>query len=325
MGFSEVNQTIKRAVAGLVYPVLAALGLLTIAGTVILASTLPGRELAIAVAVVGSCLGTGLLALALPKILSRSHQANQRVELSRSDMKTRLQAAEEAQAAAQRQALNAAREIARLESMRVNVAAFQPILKLGLLEVETTLTDFQRRVLGEQIDPAWWRNGSRTVYHGVVQMPVKAHLGIDLQRVQVREMGANQLILSSLSMITITDTAEGATWLLDEIRTEYVKEGQTGPFKGDAHDARAKQFSREQELQLRARLKAGHDFKVFEPGLVRTAEQVLRVLLAPLGKEIIFQPEPLENSTELLAYLQSHNQLVHARVAALTEGDQTQE
>ena len=84
-----------------------------------------------------------------------------------------------------------------------------------------------------------------------------------------------------------------------------------------SRDPRTKDFSREQELQVRARLKEGQDFKVFESGLVRTAEQLLRVLLAPLEKEVTFETEPGGDTMELFAYLDEHNRELQSAIAAL--------
>ena len=292
------------------------LGLGILAGTVVLAAILPSKELAIAVAITGTFLGTALLTWSLSKLVSRTQGEQTPRDLSRSEVRGRLQAAEQGRQAAELQAREAAREIARLESMRINVAAFRPILNLGLLEVETHITDFQRRIIGDAKEEVWWRNGYRQAYVGVVRIPVKAHLGVDLQQVRVREAAGNRLILVGLRMVTVTDTAQGATWLVDEIRTEYLKDRQAVKFKGDARDPRAKEFSREQELQVRARLKQGQDFKVFEAGLLRAAEQLLRVLLAPLQKEIAFESDPSPESQELLAYLGTHNRELESRLAA---------
>jgi hypothetical protein len=292
-------------------------GLLLLAGTVITTAVVPGRNLAVSIAIVGTFFGTVLLSLSLSKVIrSLAAQETRRTE-SQSALKGRLKQSERRRDAAEAELSNAAEEIARLERMQVNVTAFQPILKLGLLEVETSITDFQRRVITGERDQGWFRNGSRKVYQGALQIPVKAHLGVDLQKVRVREEEGNQLVLSGLTMISMTDTAEGARWLLDEIRTEYVKDEQIVQFKSDTRDPRSKDFSRDQELQVRARLKEGQDFKVFESGLVRTAEQLLRVLLAPLEKELVFETEPTADSMELFAYLDVHNRELQAAIAEL--------
>lgn len=293
------------------------LGLLLLAGTAVAAAMLSDKELAVAVAMVGTFLATGLISLYLPRLIASSQARDLERDLSRREAKTRVRQAEEARDRSEQRLVEAAREIARLESMRINLAAFQPILKLGLLEVETNITDFQRRPVGGEKEEVWWRNGYRHVYVGVVQIPVKAHLGIDLQKVRVREGPDNQLIVAGLTMISVTDTAEGAKWLLDEVRTEFLKERETVKFKGDAHDARAKTFSRDQELQIRARLREGRDFQVFEAGLIRAAEQLLRVLLAPIGKGIVFESGPSTEGRELLEYLAEHNRLLEARLIAL--------
>lgn len=288
-----------------------------LAGTVVLAAALPSRDLAVATAVAGTFLGTVLLSFSLTKLVFSARAENIERDLTRSEIKGRLRRAETACESAERRALQAAEEIARLEAMRINIAAIQPITKLGLLEVETHVTDFQQRVVGDGKEEVWWRNGYRQTYVGAVRIPVKAHLAVDLQKVRVRPVGGNRLVLSGLTMVTVTDTAQGATWLLDEIRTEYLKEKQPVKFKGDVHDPRAKRFSRDQEIQVRARLKEGQDFRVFESGLIRTAEQVLRLLLSPLGQEISFEPDAGPEARELFDYLADHNRELEAKISGV--------
>jgi hypothetical protein len=305
-----------RLVVSIPSRLLVGLGVLALIGTLVMSAWLSDKDLAVAVAVSGTFLGTAFLTLFLPRLVGgtvlRSRSAEEEVAQSSLPARDHEQRRQQAEAKLQ----EAERQIARLESMRINVDLLRPILNLGLLEVETTVTDFQHHVIGKEELENRWRTGYRQAYMGVVQIPVKAHLGVNLQNVRIRELG-DRLIVSGLAMTNVTDTAQGAKWLLDEIRTEYLKGRTVVKFKGDGQDQRAKTFSREQELQVRSRLQQGQDFRVFEAGLIRMAEQILRVLLAPMGKEILFVGSPEPGSLELLRFLTEHNHQLSQQIADL--------
>jgi len=203
--------------------------------------------------------------------------------------------------------------------MRINVDAFQPIVKLGLMEVETSLKDFRRQELGDETEETWCRKGYRDVYVGVIQMPLKAQLGIDLQKVGVWPSQGNHLMVGGITMTTTVDTAQGAEWKLNEVRREFIKDKKFVAFEGDSFDSRIMQLSREHEQQLRTRLKEGQDFRVFETGLIRAAEQVLRLMLAPLGKNVSFSGDAVPESQELLAFLGDHNKRLTAKIVDLSK------
>jgi hypothetical protein len=296
--------------------VLVGLGLALLAATLFLAALIPSKDVAVAVAVAGTFLSTAVLSLFVPRVVGAAKSVELQREWSAATSAARLEEAESQRRQAERKRVEAEREIVRLESMRLHLEAFRPILKLGLLELDTTITDFQYRVISEQDRKSWWRTGTRRVYTGVVQIPVKAHLGVDLQNVRIAEEN-DRLVVSGLAMTTVADTGQGANWLLDDVRTEYLKENQVVRFKGETHDSQAKGCSREHELQVRARLNQGLDFTVFEVGLIRTAEQMLRILLAPLGKEIGFEPSPRASARPLLEFLGDHDQQLARNIAEL--------
>jgi hypothetical protein len=260
-------------------------GLVTFAATIIICALLPEKNVAVAVAVTGTFIATSFLMLGISKVISGGIEQDVRREQTATAERRSREESEAKYEAAERRLANAQREIARLEAMRINIEALKPIQNLGLLEVETSVTDFQRRVIEPEHAATWWRKGRRDTYLGVIQIPVKAHLGVDLKQVRVSQRDDDRLIVGGLAIVVMTDTAAGAKWLLDEVRTEYLHGDMVVSFRGKGHDRRTKDLSRDHELQVRSRLKEGQDFKVFEAGLIRTTQQVLRALLAPLGKK----------------------------------------
>jgi hypothetical protein len=306
--------------ARLPHQLVVVFGLAVLVGTLGLTVVVPDKNLAVAIAVAGTFAGTLLVSLYLPKVVGAGKELAMERELSRSERDRRLKEAEMRLETAEQRRIGAEREIARLEAMRINVDAVNPILNLGLLDVETSITDFQHRILSRSERTSWWRSDARAAYTGVVRIPVKARLGVDLKVARLVDDG-HRLLVSGLAMTTSIDTGEGATWLLDEVRTEYVRNGQVVRFKGSPHEQPAKMFSREQERQVRARLNQGQDFKTFEAGLIRTAQQVVRLLLAPMQKEVAFVEELPGDARALVPFLVEHNDRVKRLIEAAKAGN----
>ena len=312
-------EKVGRLLANIPNTVFTLLGVALLAGTVVAAAMVEEKNLAVAVATSGSIVGTALLSLYLPKLIYAAKEQELRNQLSSSEERDRRHEAERRRQEVEKRCLEAEREIARLESMRINVDAFQPTVKLGLMEVETSLKDFRRQELGDETEETWYRKGYRDVYVGVMQMPLKAQLGIDLQKVRVWPGQGNHLMVGGITMTTTADTAQGAEWKLHEVRREFIRDKKFVAFEGDPFDSRIMQLSREHEQQLRTRLKEGQDFRVFEPGLIRAAEKVLRLMLAPLGKNVSFFGAAVPESQELLAFLGDHNKRLTAEIADLSK------
>jgi hypothetical protein len=130
-------------------------GLVTFAATISVCALLPDKNIAVAVAVTGTFIATSFLMLGIPRVISAGIEQDVRREVTASAEK-RLRDEREAKCeAAERRVANAQREIARLESMRINIEALKPIQNLGLLEVETSITDFQRRVIEPERAASW--------------------------------------------------------------------------------------------------------------------------------------------------------------------------
>jgi hypothetical protein len=276
---------------------LTGVGLILMAGALVLGAIIHEKDVAVAATFGGTLIGSVLLSLFLPKLIYTA-KAQEMQDILK--VKKHLEEAHENE----RKRLEAVQEIARLESMRVNVDMISSTANLSLLEIETTLTDFQRCVLGPPTPASWLKNSSRSVYLGAVQVPVKAQLGIDLRQIRVREdQIGKHLFIGPLVMTNVVDTLDGAKWLLDQVQTEVLKDGEPIQFKGEIKDSLLKDQSRQQEQQLRARLKQGLDFKAYEAGVRHAAERILRTLLAPLNRQVVFEPTPIDDGQPLLTYL----------------------
>ena len=286
-------------------------------GTVILAALLKDKDLAVAVATVGSILGTTLISLYLPKIIYVAKAEELRREVSAAEERDRRKEAERRHQEAEKRCLEAECEIARLESMRINVEALKSIATLGLLEVSSKPTDFKPQVLGNEADETWYRKGYRDKYVGVMEIPFKVQLGIDLQRVRVWQDQDNRLLVSAITITSAMDASSSADWKLGEVRREFVKDKMFVGFEGNPTDPRTTPLCRAHEEQLRKRLKDGQDFQPFKAGVLRGAEQALRLLLSPLGKEICICQGENPKAQDLFSFLAGHDGRLSAQIEDL--------
>jgi hypothetical protein len=84
--------------------------------------------------------------------------------------------------------------------------------------------------------------------------------------------------------------------------------------QGQCQDARTKEQTRMHENQVRERLKRGEDFKCFEAGVIKAAEQALRIFLTPLGKEIVFSTAASTEGVDIIRFLNTHNETIQNRI-----------
>jgi len=140
-------------------------------------------------------------------------------------------------------------------------------------------------------------------YMGAAEIPVKAHLGVDLQKVQIKIDPGGRLIVGGLSMSTTADTGRGTQWRIHEIRTSTFENDKVTEVQIDPTNDRLMEERDEHETQLRERISAGQCFTVFEKPLLKAAGEVLRSLLSPLEREIVFVETPPSDATPLLDFL----------------------
>jgi hypothetical protein len=289
------------------------LGGLFLVGGLVGAAAITSKDLAVAVAVAGTFIGTTLLSMFVPKALYTVKQRELQKAAEDSKAKQKLIDEQRKHVETARRLADAEREITRLEGMRINLDAFRSVMKLGLLEVDMSVTDVVKHRLGTA-DPTMLRKERHEVYVGALKIPIRAQLGINMGEVRLREDASGRLIVSNIVPSHVIDTCAGAEWQLDEVRTEYIKDGRVVEIHGHANDPRNKEQSRIHENQIRDRLKRGEDFKCFEVGVIKAAEQALRTFLTPLGKEIVFSVAPSTDGVDIIRFLNNHNEVIQRRI-----------
>jgi len=203
-------------------------GVVVIAASVAYASSVPVEMQSIAIAAIGSIVGTAVVCLTLPKLaqakvdqhlqdLKTTLQEEARLEASLDKVREAAEQLVEKTRSLERERNELERKIQRLENMRVNVDGARAILRLALLEIDAVIKDFYRKELSHK-PPDDIQRGELHEYVGVVEASFKASLGMDLQKVKLREDDDHRIVVSGLSseFQGLSDLSED--WELFEVR-----------------------------------------------------------------------------------------------------------
>ena len=268
--------------------------LLVVAGA--LALYVHNPALGIGIALVGGFFSGSIICSILPKYI-KLHAEKFIEEVSKQELETDNK--------------NLKSELDRLRRMKVNVSAYQPMLKLGLLQLDMTLTDFMTKEVGRR-DTGVFNPKTSYVdeYMGVLDVDFKANLGVDLEKLLFVDDDNGNLIISGLCAEYQGKLNEKETWRLKEVRRS--KGGQLfnllkGDMKIGAMNDVVFNCTVEQRTELQDRINNGFHFGNIMLHTEKMAEEVIRLVLAPLNKNIVFLKESGGEGHGFLAYLQMHN------------------
>ena len=206
-----------------------------------------------------------------------------------------------------------------LQGQRIDINAVRSVLKVGLAEAEMSITDAKTSWL-DDLDPRTWVerqvgvSPTRSRYVGVLQRSFKATYGVDLMKLRIREE-EDSLHIAGIVPESIGIKNDRTKWLLQQVQTFALKKSQSmpssewafacendyyeidrkKPFEGSIDLNRTHEASEKQEAELADRIDKGigSEFQNVNVYIRDMAQRFLRVLLAPTGKEIVFEDTPL--------------------------------
>ena len=274
-------------------------GVLAILVSMFLASLVTDKTTTILITAMGCILGTGVISLVWPRFAAEWAEKETR---SRQELLQKLTSVEA--------------EISQLMQTRVNVNSFKPIMKLGVLETDSVIRDFRREKLHEET-PGRLQRGELHEFVGVLTVEFKARFGVDLEKLLFWDAGDNTLMVSGMKSEFQGFMNQKKEWNLAEVRIH--KYGGTLPEDNQIAkgDSRLIQHRDQQERDLEQRINNGMQFQSLDSLIQRWAAEWIRVLLAPLGKEIVFLDETKSGSVGLLEYLADYDKRIENKVSDL--------
>lgn len=217
-------------------------------------------------------------------------------------------------------------ETKRLENQRIDINAVRPVLKLGLEEADMSIKDVEIEWLddfdnGHMIELDAFDNGpKRSKYIGVLQRSFKATYGVDLEKLRIQEDG-DCLRVAGIATESLGLKDDEITWLLcqtQQFRLRRVKEEtkrddslsgfQEGEdyyevdrekgFTGSLDLNETDKYKTKQIKKLSKRIGNGigrefEEFQNINTYIRNMAKEIVKMLLAPMKKSIVFEPTPL--------------------------------
>jgi len=290
------------------------LGVVIIAVAVVYAYTIPAKIVAVVTAAAGSIVGTGLCCLAGPKLFQTRapsrHQAqeaadrllaeNRRLEMERDNLE---------------------REVRRLEGMRLSTDRLKGVLRLALLEYDGVIKDFCHQELSRVPSDDIWGGEEMHEYVGVVEASFKAFLGVDLQKVKLRQDGGTRIVISGISSEFQGLSSLAEEWKLKEVRVKkYGRPLKWGDvYKIVQNDPRLADLIIAQRRSIQERINSGIDFSNLDAAIKNLAREMLALLLSPLHKELVFVDGDDPAGLPLLEFLEAHNKQIDSLTMVLEE------
>jgi hypothetical protein len=219
----------------------------------------------------------------------------------------------------------------RLERMSIQIDSAAPILKLGLIEVKMSTSDFVRESLDfvetlEGIPPFRKKVEEEDEYVGLQQVTLRANLGIDLKQVKVAEYDG-KLFVSGIKSESHGISHRETKWLQKEIRIKRFVDGKYESTRIANNDPRLTDLLLKQERGLDKRLNQGLEFAQHDDAIRRIAEGYIRLLLSPTGKDIEFPPPGNESGEQmpLESFIGRHNEIIMDTSSKLTKNIEQKE
>lgn len=308
-----LDKSIKfyRLIARLNYMAMLILGVALFGGAALLAFYIEQRSASIGIALFGGFASSVLIAFSLPRYAK---------SLSEDDLDKRNALDDAVRLERENAAVTV--EIERYKRMRVNVDAHRSILQLGLIELNMQITDFKKnKISSHERNKVGIKPSSQVDYLGVLTKKFKANLGVDLTKLRFDESDSGKLIVSGLTTEFQGMKDEEDDWNLREIRkkTESKVFGMGSGSCTIVDDIPLDEFE-EQAKELTIKIRQGFYFGHVDQHIKKMASEVIRLVLAPLGKEIEFREQESVEGVGFLEYLVVHNNEMDSQIRDLESG-----
>ena len=247
------------------------------------------QSIAVFLAAIGAGLGALIISLTLPKWLLAADGERQK------------QLSLELQKAMQDKA-KLVIELERVKSQQLQMQQIQTVMKLTLLEVEVSLTDFKQDDLGEREKTLGGK--THTQYIGVLRKKAKVMLGLDLAHLRVQQAG-RELLVDNLRAQFQGMAANTDEWLFRQLQVHENNLVMPNRINVNIDSVELMHACDMHREDLNQRINNGVELKAFDQTIEKMGEQWLKLMFAPMGLTVRITHLPQEDSIGLLDYIKS--------------------
>jgi hypothetical protein len=199
--------------------------------------------------------------------------------------------------------------IRQIESTGFNLQQFERILELGLVETQLTQTTLHKRVF-DRNSGLFGLGAFDWEYLGVMTSNVTAKFGVDLKTVRFYNSSndPNTIMVYGIESKFIGTSNFSSSVEVSEVRRVNTN-GETQIDKSTEAIRTLRQQEREMDANYRDRLNKGLETAFMNDTVEKLAENFVKLILAPLNKEIIFTDADNITSLPLNEFLVAEREL----------------
>jgi hypothetical protein len=194
-----------------------------------------------------------------------------------------------------------------LENAELSIQSFRKILEVALLQMDLKQTLVRKEKLND-IKGGWGLQADQYYDEALVVIihDISAKFGVDLNEVKITKLDGNTVVVSGIRSKFIGASKNISDAALKEIRRVNVKNDVTSiVVQNDSLSReRANKLANEYETQFQTRLSEGLEFGFMNDAVIQLAQNFIRVMLAPLYRDIRFDDEEHPESQPLMKHLQ---------------------
>ncbi|MDR1868052.1 MAG: hypothetical protein LBQ77_07290 [Treponema sp.] len=214
-----------------------------------------------------------------------------------------------------------------LEHAQLSIQSFEKILELALLQTTLKQTLVRKESLGT-IATGW---GIQADYYGdevlvVISHDINAKFGVDLNNIKIAQIDQNTVVVSGIKSKFIGTSRNITTIPIKEIRRINYKKDVIDSIivqNDNISKNRANNYADTYEREFQIRLSEGLELSFMDEAVVQLAQNFIKVMLAPLYKNIRFETSGRLDAVPLMEYVQKELKDTHERKNALLDVQET--
>jgi len=219
-------------------------------------------------------------------------------------------------------------QIATLQHAQLSVQSFDRILELALLQtnIQQSLVRLER--IGEPkkcqiID--WGCDYYIDEALVVINHDIDAKYGVNLNEIKISKIDDNTAVVTGIRPKFIGASKNKSDFLIQEIwRRKWKNDvlSTTDILNGNTEKERARRYAKEYENEFQQKLSEGMEFAFMDTAVIQLSQNFIKVMLAPLYKNIIFDNAHRSNSLPIMEHLRKELTDVNVRMNKLSNDRQ---
>ena len=203
-----------------------------------------------------------------------------------------------------------------MEHTQFSMQSFQKILELALLE-----TNLKQTMVRKDRIPGVQQDGRYNEVLAIITHDITAKYGIDLNEVKVAKLNENTVVVSGIRSKFIATSRNIAETFLSEIRRVDTR-GSVDTVRVEKDSASlnlANQYADNFKAEFQRGLSNGTELGFMDDAVVQLAQNFIRVMLAPLYRNITFDNINRPDALPLMEHLERELRETNARILELEE------